>query len=443
MEYKDLTRQLVNRCLKRGAAAAEVYLESGRDLSIRVRNGEVETVQESTSHGVGFRVFVDGKLGFAHCNSLSDGALDQAIGSAIGFAARMTPDENNILPEDPGSIQVADLYDPQISRVAMDEKIELIRKAEKLAMDDARASKSAGSSYGENETEIFLANSTGLQKDCKTSAVRYSVTVVSEKEDQKSNGGESCARRFWADLLPPDVVAGEAVRRAFEMLDPRIVKTQRAAVIFAPEAAGSLLGGILRAIDGESVLQGASFLRDKMGQRIAVDTLTLIDDGIRARGLSSRPFDGEGVATQKRTIVERGVLQGFMYNTIVARRAGTRSTGNASRRGYDSLPGIGAHEFYMVAGTAPPQEIIKATRRGLLLKGITGYGINPVSGDFSGGARGFWIENGAIAYPVKDLTIAGTADEMLNGIDMIGTDLDLDRYSAPTFRIREMQIGGM
>ncbi|MBM3790444.1 MAG: TldD/PmbA family protein, partial [Acidobacteria bacterium] len=263
-----------------------------------------------------------------------------------------------------------------------------------------------------------------------------------EKEDQKSNGSDSCARRFWADLLAPESVAGEAVRRAFDMLDPRIVKTQRAAVIFAPEAAGALLGGILRAVDGESVLQGASFLRDSAGRRIAVDTLTLVDDGIRPRGLSSRPFDGEGVATQRRTIVDRGALQGFMYNTTVARRAGTRSTGNAARRGYDSLPGIGAHQFYMAAGTVRPEEIIKATRRGLLLKGVTGSGINPVSGDFSSGARGFWIENGAIAYPVKDLTIAGTADALLHGVDMIGTDLDLDRYPAPTFRIREIQIGG-
>jgi PmbA protein len=225
------------------------------------------------------------------------------------------------------------------------------------------------------------------------------------------------------------------------MLGPKMVKTQRAPVIFDRRVARSIIGGVLGAVNGQRVLQGASFLKDKVGQKIAVEGLTLIDDGTRPKGLSSKPFDGEGVPTQKRIIVERGVLKGFMYNTIVAHRAGAQSTGNA-QRGYTSLPGIGAHSFYMEAGTVDPEDIIKATKRGLLLKGVTGGGINAVNGNYTAGARGFWIENGKIAFPVKDLTIAGSADEIFNSIDMIGNDLDLDRADAPTFRIKEMQIGG-
>ena len=180
-----------------------------------------------------------------------------------------------------------------------------------------------------------------------------------------------------------------------------------------------------------------------MDNKIASDLLTLIDDGTRPRGLRSKPFDGEGVHTQKRILIDKGILKGFMYNTIIARRAGVKSTGNASRRGFRSLPGIGPHNLYMAAGKDSKEKIIKATQNGLLLKGVTGYGINPVNGNFSGGASGFWIKNGKIVYPVKGLTIAGTADEMLNGIDMVGDDLDLNRsFTAPTFRIREMQIGG-
>jgi PmbA protein len=160
--------------------------------------------------------------------------------------------------------------------------------------------------------------------------------------------------------------------------------------------------------------------------------------------MASSPFDGEGVPTRRRTIIDGGVLQGFMYNTIVASRAGVESTGNASRGGYSGLPGIGPHAFYVEAGETDPEEILGSTANGLYLKSVTGYGINPVSGDFSGGARGFWIENGRLAYPVRGLTIAATAHEMLNGIDLLGTDLDLNRtMTAPTFRIREMQIGGM
>ena len=180
-----------------------------------------------------------------------------------------------------------------------------------------------------------------------------------------------------------------------------------------------------------------------MNQKIATKLLSIIDDGIMAKGLSSKPFDGEGVPTQKRIILDKGVLKGFLYNTIVAKRAGVKSTGNASRDGFTSLPGIGAHNFYIAAGETPPEEIVKATKTGLLLKGVTGYGINPVNGNFSGGASGFWLRNGRVAFPVKGLTIAGTADEMLNGIDMMGTDLDLNRgFTAPTFRIKNIQIGG-
>jgi PmbA protein len=149
------------------------------------------------------------------------------------------------------------------------------------------------------------------------------------------------------------------------------------------------------------------------------------------------------VATSRRVIVEKGVLRGFMYNTAVATRAGVKSTGNASRGGFASLPDIGPHNFYMEAGSTSPSDIVKATARGVWLKGVTGYGINPVNGNFSGGAEGLWIENGAVAFPVKGITIAGTAAEILDGIDLVGSDLDLDRtMAAPTFRVKELQIGG-
>jgi PmbA protein len=325
----------------------------------------------------------------------------------------------------------------------MDTKIELAKKVEKLAMIDPRITKSAGSGYGEGEGEVFLANSYGLLKSAKSSACSFSVSVVAEKGEQKSSGGESCGRRFYADLKPAEEVAAKAARDAYSMLDPRPVKTQKAAVIFDKEVAYALLGGILGAINGESVLQGASFLGKKMGQRIASELVTLIDDGTRQKGMGSEPFDGEGVPTQKRILLDKGILKGFLYNTIVAKRAGLKSTGNASRGGFTSLPGIGPHNFYMAAGQAKPEDIIKATKTGFWLKEVTGYGINPVNGNFSGGASGFWIEDGKVAFPVKGLTIAATADEMLNGIDLVADDLDLDRtMTAPTFRIKLMQIGG-
>jgi PmbA protein len=443
MDYIALTKELVKGCLDKGADQAEVYLETGRDLRIGVRNGEIETVQEAASHGAGFRVFVGGRMAFASCNDFSESALENAMDKAIGFAANTTADENNVLPDDKGLADVSGLYDPQIAQVSMDQKIELAKQVEKLAMKDPRITKSAGSGYNEGEAEIFLANSNGLSKSYRETGCSFGVYVVAEKGEQKSSGGENCSRRYFQELKSPEEIAEQAARDAYEMLDPKMVKTQKADVIFDPDVARSVLGGILAAVNGERVLQGASFLADKMDQKIASDLITIIDDGTRSKGMASKPFDGEGVPTQKRTILDKGVLKGFMYNTIVAKRAGVQSTGNASRGGFRSLPGIGAHNFYMEAGPDNPEDIIKATKRGLYLNGVTGYGIIPVNGNFSGGASGFWIENGKFAFPVKGLTIAGTAFEMLNAIDMVGNDLDLNRsFTAPTFRIKSLQIGG-
>ena len=311
-------------------------------------------------------------------------------------------------------------------------------------MADPAVNRSGGARWGEGERSVYLANSHGLAKSYRSSACSFGVSVVAEKGDQRSTGGESCSRRSFADLVTPQEVAEEAARKAREMLDPQMVRTQRAPVVFDPTVASALLGGILGAINGERVLQGASFLAGRVEEQIASDLLTVVDDGTLPKGMASAPFDGEGVPTRRRVIIDKGVLQGFMYNTAVASRAGVRSTGNASRGGYSGLPGIGPHAFHMAAGTSNAEAIVRDTARGLYVNGVTGYGINPVTGNFSGGAQGFWIENGSRVFPVRGLTIAATAADMLHGIDRMGRDLDLNRtVTGPTFRIREMQIGGM
>jgi len=446
MQYKELTEKLVKRCLQKGADEAEVYLQSSRNLRIEVHNGDIETIQEAASHGVGFRIFLKGRMAFSSCNDFSEKAMDDAVASAIRFAENATPDENNALPDDKGTTAVEGLYDSQIFHVPMQEKIELAKRVEKLAMKDVRITKSGGARYSEGDGEIFLASSQGLLKSYKSSSCSLYTMVVAERGEQKSTGDEMCSRRFFSDLETPETIAEKAAKNAYEMLDPQMIKTQRAAVIFDPDVAYAILGGILQAIHGERVLQGASFLARKLDQKITTELVSLIDDGTLPKGLRSKPFDGEGVPTQKRVIVDRGILKGFMYNTIVAKRAGVKSTGNGVRRGYRNLPEIGPHHFYMSAGNNTPQDIIKATERGLYLKEVTGYGINPFNGNFSGGASGFWVENGEIVFPVKGLTVAGAGLEMLNGIDMVADDLDVNRgfmgLSTPTFRIKEMQIGG-
>ncbi len=443
MDYQKLTVRLVERCLRQGADSAEVYLQSSRELTIRVLNAEIETIEETVARGIGFRVVVEGKMGFSHCNDLSTQSLEDTIGKAIAFARLTTPDENNILPSDHPFSNVTGLFDPEIARISMEKKIHLAMEVEALARKDPRITHSSGSSFGEGESEIFIANSNGLAKSYKAGGCSINVGVVAEKGDQKNTGWENCSRRFFADLEPLEKIASIASQRAWELLDPLMIKTQRASVIFDPLAVRSLLGGVITALNGERVLQGASFLKNFLNQKFASDLLTFTDDGTIPKGLDSTPFDGEGVPTAKRTLVEKGVVKSFIYNTQVAKRAGVESTGNASRSNFNSLPGIGTHNIVVLPGTYTQEEIIASTKRGLLLRGITGLALNPVIGNFSGGVSGFWIENGKIIHPVKGITIAGSANEILNGIEMIGNDIDLKRsFAAPSIKITEMQIGG-
>jgi PmbA protein len=443
MDYIKLTRDLVEKAQKLGSDATEVYLRTSRNLSIQVRDFEVETIEEAASVGIGFRVMAGGRLGFSHCNDLSVNALEDAIKRAITFAKVTTPDEFNVLPDKTSLAQIEGLYDPTIISIPMDKKIQMAIDLERSAMSVPGISLSSGASYREGDGEVFIANSNGLSGSYKSSSCSIGVGVVAEKGDQKNTGRESCTRRFFSDLLPIEEIAAEAARKALELIDPVMISTQRASVIFDSNAAFSLLGGIISAITGDRVQQGASFLMNSLDQSFASSLLTIIDDGLMPKGLGSAPFDGEGVSTQKRILVDKGVLKGFLHNSYTAKRAGVVSTGNASRRGFTSLPGIGTHNLYVEAGQYSPEEIIGATRRGLLVKEVTGYGINPVNGNFSGGASGLWIENGEVIHPVKGVTIAGSASEVLGAIDMMANNLDLNRSMAsPTFRVAEMQIGG-
>lgn len=439
----ELTEKLVKKCISLGADAAEVYLETGRNLSVQVLNSEIETIEEASSQGVGFRVFTGGRMGFSHCNDFSDLSLEDTISRAIGFAKLSTPDENNVLTDNKGITRVADLYDPGISSEPMDKKIKMALELERLAMKSPGISKSSGAGYSEGESEIFISNSNGILKSYKSTGCSLGVSVVAEKGDQKNTGDEYCSRVFFSDLLPLEKIASSASARAIELIDPVMISTQKAAVIFDPDVVRSLFGGIISALDGQRILQGASFLKDFMNKQCASPLVTIVDDGTISRSLGSAPFDGEGVPTRKIILIENGVIKSFIYNSNAAKRAGTVSTGSASRGGFSSLPGIGTHKVYLQPGKYTPDEIIKNTEKGLLLKEVTGYGVDPVTGNFSGGASGLWIVDGKITHPVKGVTIAGKAPDILNSIDMTGNDIDMNRsFSAPTVRVAGMQIGG-
>src|SRR4030043_912772 len=279
MTNTDLTEKLVKKCISLGADAAEVFLETNRSLSINILKSEIETIEEAATQGVGFRVFVDGRMGFSHCNDFNSRSLEDTISRAIAFAKLSTPDENNILTDDKGITAIEDLFDPGIAAEPMDKKISMTLELEKLAMKDPRITKSAGAGYSENESEIFIGNSNGIIKSFKSSGCSVGVGVVAEKGDQKNTGGEYCSRIFFSDLKPLEEIAAAASGKALELLDPVMINTQKAAVIFDADVARSLFGGIITSLDGERVIQGASFLKDYLNRQFASRLITIVDVG--------------------------------------------------------------------------------------------------------------------------------------------------------------------
>ena len=249
-------------------------------------------------------------------------------------------------------------------------------------------------------------------------------------------------RHRFAGLDSPESVGQEAARRAVRRLGARKLSTRRAPVVFDQEMAAGLLGNLCHAASGYALYKGASFLIGQLGKRLAPEFVTIYDNGRLPGGLGSRPFDGEGLPTRKTTVVERGMLTSYLLDTYSGRKLGLASTGNASR-GIGESPSVGPTNFYLVPGTTAPAEILRSVREGLYVTELIGFGVNMVTGDYSRGAAGFWIENGELAYPVEEITIAGNLKQMFADIEVVGSDLEFrGRIASPTIKIREMMIAG-
>lgn len=309
---------------------------------------------------------------------------------------------------------------------------------------DPRVSNSEGADFNSSDGRVVLANSHGFVGDYRSSSFSMSVSPVAT--DPATGGMQRdswyAIQRAYKRLDSPESVGREAARRTLRRLGARKVATCKAPVIFDQEMAGSLLGNLCGALSGYALYKGASFLIGQLGRQIAPETVTVYDDGRMLRGFGSRPFDGEGLPTRKTPVIERGVLKSYLLDTYSGRKLGMASTGNASRSVGES-PSVGPTNFYLVPGTVPPADIIRSVQRGLYVTELIGFGINMVTGDYSRGAAGFWIENGELAYPVEEITIAGNLKRMLLDIEIIGNDLEFrGRIASPTVKIREMTIAG-
>jgi len=429
-----------------GATEADVVIADGENLSVQIRLGAVDRLSKAREKRLGLRVFVGTRSATTSTSDFSRESLNRLVGETCTLAKAVVEDPVSGLPS---AEQMAkeqpdlDLYDE--TKLETDKQIDLAKRAEAAAIAmDERITNSEGADFDSSSGRVVLGNSHGFVGEYRSSS--YSLAVSPVAVDPVSGAMQRDAwyevQRKFSKMGTPESIGIEAARRAVRRLGARKVATKRVPVVFDQETAGSLLGNLCSAASGYALYKGASFLTGQLGKQLAPENVTVYDDGRMLGGLGSRPFDGEGLPTRKNTIVEQGVLKSYLLDTYSGRKLGLPSTGNASRSVGES-PSVGPTNFYLVPGTMSPEDIIKTVKDGLYVTELIGFGINMVTGDYSRGAGGFWIENGELAYPVEEITIAGNLKQMFKDIEIIGSDLVFrGRITSPTLKIVEMMIAG-
>ncbi|XXF75966.1 TldD/PmbA family protein [Myxococcaceae bacterium GXIMD 01537] len=444
--YEQLAKKLVQRAVKKGARQAEAFLEIARDSSCRVRDGEIEDLTQSTSKGVGLRVISKGRLGFAYTSDFDPASLDSFVERALRSAEAAAPNKLNGLPTEKDLGPFADtgeLFDPRVAELAGDWKIHAALEMEKAGKAvDPRITTFDSVGAGDHVSEVYVASSEGLVAGYSGTYVYLMAAPVAAEKDQLQTSYWVDYKRFLADLESPESVGQEAARRTVRMLGARRVKTQQVPVLFDPLMAASFVSDLAEAANGNAVFQKSSVLASLKGKRLAPESVTVVDDGLLRRGMGTAPFDGEGVPTRRTPILDKGVLRNFLYDAATARKAKARTTGNASR-GYDSQPLIGTNNLYLEPGAKTPEQLIREVKSGLYVTAMLGRGADPVTGEYSRGANGLWIENGELAYPVQEVTVAGNLLQMLKDLDGIGNDLQFrGAAGAPTIRFQQLTVSG-
>ena len=448
---RQLAADVVDRALRAGAAEAEVVIREGDEFSALVRMGEVETLKESGARGIGVRVFLGTAGAYRTANTstsdFSEAGLAHLVSGALDLAKVTSVDPFTGLPEASEMGQLtADLklYYDDVYGLPPAERIDYARRAEAAALSaDPRLTKSDGGSFDVATGHKVMVNSRGFSGEYRRSYCSLSAMPIAEtaKGGMQRDYWYSSARTL-KKLDSPESIGAEAARRTLRRLDARRVRTQSVPVVFAPEIARSLVGSMFEAANGDSIYRGASFWTDKLGQQVASENVTVIDDGTLTGLFGTAPFDGEGLPTRRTVVIEKGVLKNYLLNSYTARKLKMRSTGNASR-GLAGTPGIGGGNLFLEAGELTPQQLLADVKSGFYVTELMGSGVNMVTGDYSRGAAGLWIENGELTYAVEEITIAGNLKEMLNNVTAIANDLEFrGSITAPTLRIDGMTIAG-
>ncbi len=446
MTLEDAVADVLHRVAVSGASAADAVAVESDGITVSVRLRKVEKVAEARERRIGVRVFVGQSSAVLSTADFSTPSLARRAEDAVACARVTAPDPVAGLPDPADVVKTpADLglHDPAVAALSAERQIVFATEAESAALDaDSAITNSEGAECGSGTARVVYGTSHGFVGGYQASSVSLHVVPVATRNGSMQRDYWYTTSRRLDGLEPPGRVGAVAAARATRRLGARKVETCQVPVVFDPETAASLFRHLAAAVSGSAVYRGTSFLRDKLGERIAAGGLTVVDDGTLPGALGSKPFDGEGVATRRTSVVEGGVLRSYLLDTYAARKLGLPTTGNAARAVSDG-PSVAPTNLFVQPGPHAPDEIIRSLRRGLYVTELIGFGVNGVTGDYSRGAVGLWIEDGAFAYPVEEITIAGNLLDMFRDIDMIGSDLTLrGAIAAPTLRIARMTVAG-
>lgn len=444
---RELALGLLARAKEKGASQGDVTVLEHEGVQVKVRLGKVETVSQAHETRLGLRLFFGRSSAATSTSDLSRASLDRLLDETCAMAQATARDEFGGLPE-PGELAAdapeLDLLDEEVRGLPVERGIDAARLAEDHALQyDVRITNSEGAEFGSSFNRLIYASSEGFAGEYAASAFHLSVAPVA------ASGNGSMERDHWFSaarrrdaLDSPAAVGREAGRRVIRRLGARKVRTREVPVVFEAAIAGTMVRHVGQAVSGYALYQRASFLCDRLGQRVASDLVHIVDDGTIPQALGSRPFDAEGVGVRRKDVVEAGVLRSCLLDAYSARKLGGRSTGNATR-GVGQASGVSPMNLYLMPGEHSPRDIIGSVKDGFYVTELMGFGANLVTGDYSRGASGIWIENGKLAYPVSELTIAGNLNDMLNRIEMVGNDLRPQApVAAPTVKVARMTVAG-
>lgn len=451
-ELLDIATRALEHARAAGAAQAEACLDSVVSFSLTVSDGEIETLKQSATRGLGLRVLVDDAIAFVTTNDLADATLADLARRAVALARFSTSDPCNafVTPaeaEFEGGANDSpdlDLFDPAVLELSPEKKIAWALELERLALaHDPRITRTEGASISTRAGASAIANSLGVARAWDgTSVSAYVVPLAADQGGRQQTGSYGVSKRWLSEVPEIAAIATEAASRAVARIGARSVPSARVPVILHPDVAESWLSEMFDALSGESLIKQSSWLTGKLGQIVASPLVSLVDDGRMRRGIGSDPWDGEGVATRRSVLIDRGKLEMFAYDVYHARRAGTRPTG-CSVRSYASQPSIGYSNLHLQPGTKSPVEILAGVERGFYMDDQGSYGFNSVTGDYSYQAQGFWIERGEKAFPVDGVTVASNSLDMLKNLAAVGNDMRFDgSVTSPTLLIAEMTLSG-